>query len=223
MLLTLAGLALAGPSSHAFPPSARTLTLNSVAGNITVKTGGNHIAVDAKPRTEDSMCEVVFEGTEDAVVHSRPRGKGGIVQRDCAVDFTVTLPAGAGVDLNLSAGNVDYRHDGALVADVAAGNVEGTLGSAGNLKVAAGNVALGALAHPIEVSVGAGNVALVFTKAPAGAILVNVSAGGVYVDLPDDAPVDARVPPGVTMPQPQKTTAGTKLMIGKALGEVTVE
>lgn len=220
----LLGLSLAGPAAHTFPPSVRTLDLHSVSGNVTVRTGAGAIAVKATPRVEDSMCEIVFEGTDGGVVHSRPRGvNSNVAPRDCTVDFEVTLPSGAAFKLELKSGNLDFRHDGPLDGGIEVGNVEGTTASAVNLRVGTGNVALGALTQPVELKVNKGNAALVFASAPAGTILVNVAAGGVHIDLPDDAVVDARVPPGVSIPQTQKTTAETKLLIGKVVGTVTVE
>jgi hypothetical protein len=43
------------------------------------------------------------------------------------------------------------------------------------------------------------------------------------VDLPEGTEVDARLPPGATIPHAQKTSSATKLMIGKVNGELIIE
>jgi len=222
--LFIAAALSATPATHRFSPAGKTLDLTVSGGQVTVRTGGSQIVVQSTPRVDDSMCSVEFTETDGPAVVSGPRGQGSSrFARDCSVDLQITLPSGYALDATLASANLDIQHDGPLTATIATGDVKGKLSAASNLQVANGSVALGGLSAPLELKVASGNVALIYDRAPAGSILVQVASGDLHVDLPDDAPVDARVPPGVTLRQPQKTTAETKLSIGKGVGTVTVE
>lgn len=220
MLALLVSLALAQtPSEHTFAAGIRTLDLTSANGDVTVTTGGDAIWVRGVQPTDDSMCGVSFG---DASVSFGPRGTANS-GRSCTMDFEVRLPSGADLEVKLGTGHIEISHDGSLHADIGTGTVRGTVGAPSRLTLGTGEVQLLKLAHPLELTIGKGAADLGWSKAPDGTILVNLASGELRVDLPDDAPVDARVPPSVKVPLTQKTTAPTKLMIQRDAGVVIVQ
>jgi len=211
----------ADPVSHTFPAGQRTLDLTTSHSDITLRTGGSQIVVKGTPRVEDSMCGATFGETEATVwFGSRGTAKN---MRKCEMDFEITVPSGVFVDLELGTGHVDIQHDGALSGTIGTGTVQGHVGAASNLTVATGEVQLLELTSPMELTIAKGAAHLAWSKAPSGTILVNIADGDLRIDLPDDAPVDARVPSGIDVPQPQKTTAPTKLLVGKTTGVILLE
>jgi hypothetical protein len=223
MILLVATLAMAAdPMTHTFEPNERTLDLTSAAGSVSISTGGDRIKVTAQHAGDETMCAMTTNTDDGATVHYAARGYSSI-ERECIANFTVTVPSGVGVHVALKKGDLEVMHDGSIAADLGTGSIKGKITAPSNLNVGTGNIGLGGLTMPIEVKVGKGHVALVYDKAPVGSILVTVGAGDIYLDLPDGTEVDARVPPGVNLPHPQKTSAGTKLLIGKSVGTIEIE
>ena len=215
------GAAHSGSETHTFPAGLRTLDITTTISQVRLRTGGSQITVTGTQKVEDSMCGVSF-GETDATVTFGPRGTARM-QRACEMDFDITVPSGVHVTLTLGTGHLDVQHDGGVDATIATGTVQGTVGAASNLKISNGEVQLLQLQHPLELTIAKGAADLGWTTAPSGTILVNIADGDLRIDLPDDAPVDARIPPNVELPQPQKTTAPTKLLVGKTTGVVLLQ
>ena len=222
MLALSLSLALAQtPVEHTFPAGLRALDITTTVSDITVTTGGDAIVVKGAQRADDSMCAAAF-GEGEATVTFGPRGSASN-PRPCAMDMQITVPSGTSIALELGQGHLEITHDGGLHAKIGTGTVRGTVGQTSNLTVATGEVQLLQLVAPLELTIAKGAADLGWKTAPEGSILVNLADGDLRIDLPDDAPVDARVPPNVKVPQPQKTTAPTTLMIGRASGVVGVQ
>ncbi len=223
MIVLFTAVALAGaPYEHTFPAGEKSLDLSASKGTLRIRTGGNAITVKGTHEGDTSMCHLETSTAHGATAAYKENGSSSI-PRDCITNMEVTVPSGTGVHVKIGVGTLDVQLDGSLTGEVAQGDVKGSVGGSVNLNVATGNVVLNSLTAPVEVKVSQGNAALVFDKAPAGTILVTVAQGGVYVDLPEGTEVDARLPPGATIPHAQKTSSATKLMIGKVNGELIIE
>jgi len=220
-VIMLPSAARAESHTHTYPAGTRTLDITSSQGTIRVRTGGAQISVTGTQPNPDSMCGVAYDDTAASVTFG-PRGTASNA-RPCEMTFDVTVPSGVSLSVKLGVGHVDIQHDGGLHATIDTGTVQGSVGAASNLTLTNGEVQLLQLTQPIELRIAKGAADLGWSTAPEGTILVNVADGDLRIDLPDDAPVDARVPPTVKVPQPQKTTAPTKLQVGKTSGVILLQ
>jgi len=223
MLLLLPALVLAAePYEFTFPASEKALDLTASKGTLKLSTGGSAITIRGTHEGDQTMCKLQTSTDDGAVARYEENGNSS-VERDCITNMEVTVPTGTGVHVTMGQGTLDVQLDGSLQGNIATGDVKGKVTGAVNLVVGQGNVVLGGMTAPAEVKVSSGNAAMVFDKAPEGAVLVTVAMGNVFLDFPDGTELDARVPSGVQIPFPQKTSATTKLMVGRTQGEVVIE
>ena len=210
------------PFEHTFPESEKTLDLRADKATVSITTGGSAITIRGSHEGDPSMCHLRTDHQQGATAIYEAYGSSSL-PRECIARMEISVPVGSGVHVALEKGTLDVQLDGTLQGQLNTGDIKGQVTGAVHLDVGQGNVILGGLTEPTEVKVGAGNAALVFEKAPQGDVLLTMGRGGVFIDLPDETIVDARVPSGVKVPLVQKTTAPTKLMVRNAMGEVVIE
>lgn len=158
------------------------LELDSFAGNVTVRAAdGDTIRVIAtKKATRQSYLDNInidWDEMEDGLrIKTSHRGTRF---SNVSVDFDITVPAGARLDLDTSAGNVDIQDvTGEVQAHTGAGNID-VLGARGS----------------IRLNTGAGNID--YEGTPGADCRFDTGAGNITLRLPADVDVEVNLDTGV--------------------------
>ena len=189
-LLFLAWTSLAAAAdlapSYTFT-DARSLWIESMAGDIAVIGGGESVSVLATPGQWDSGCSVsVSEGSAAHLEVERRRRR-----LSCELALQVMVPDDARLRLEVGQGSVSLADvAGPVDALVAQGDVR-LAGVSGSVyaSVAEGTVAGTLDGGSLSAVVAQGAVDVQFSAAPSGPVSVTVAQGDASVALPAETPV----------------------------------
>jgi DUF4097 and DUF4098 domain-containing protein YvlB len=162
--------------------AAPYLELDSFAGNVTVRAGeGNTVRVTAtKNASRESDLDAIEITWDEQEGGLRVEAKAGErLASNRWVEFDITMPAGARLDLKSGAGNVNI-HD-----------VEGEL----RAQTGAGNIAVRGARAPVDLDTGAGNIN--YEGTPQSDCTFETGAGNITLRLSEDADVEVDLDSGI--------------------------
>jgi Putative adhesin len=149
-----------------------TVRFDGGSGNLTVRQGeGQQIQIHRKVRYANDKPGATDHRDGSALVVNTRCG------RNCSVDYTITMPAGAKVDGHNGSGDVNLTGVASVSVDVGSGNVtvHGASGSV-TARTGSGDVELVDVAGDVTANTGSGNVRL--TRV-AGEVITDTGSGDV--------------------------------------------
>jgi hypothetical protein len=164
-----------------------TVVLDIPAGRISVSAGDHEaatvavVAADASKGRDVKAAEQITVGYDDGVLRvEAPSARSQIFGSSGSVDVTVRVPAGSRVEGRAAA--AEFRgagRFGEVVFDTAQGPVHVDEAASARIGVAAGDVSVGRLTGPAEISVSKGDIRI--AEAVRGAVVLRVQAGAIEI------------------------------------------
>lgn len=181
--------------TKSFPSSGiEALKLDTAAGNITVKAGGDAIAVEVT-RFDPDLCVLTMAPQgKTFVLKAESKPQQGWFPMSCAAGFTVTAPASLRVNADSGAGNLALAGlDGALTLNTGAGNIlfESVSGAV-SANTGAGSIRGTLTSTEADMATGAGAIGLAWGKSPAeGRIKADAGSGTVRISFPEGTKLES--------------------------------
>jgi len=185
------------------------ITLSSTAGSIHLVTGdGRQVVVAYTERYQLKTPTVTGAETPDGGVALRAKCPGGIFSSNCAINYTVTVPPGARVDLRTGDGSIEVADEAAgttglaVMAHTGDGHIN-VLNARGPLDLSTGDGGItgaGLGSASVKAHTGDGGISLGFAVA-ATAVDASSGDGSIHITVPTDTGpyrVDASSGDGVT-------------------------
>jgi hypothetical protein len=195
-------------TSYSLPASVKSLKVKGEVGKVDVsaRKGASKVGVVEK-RTEKARPSHSVAGSTATLKYSCP---GGFNKDTCRVDYDLTVPARAALDVDNSAGEITLN--GALT-DVAA-------------KTDAGKIAASALGRgTVTASAKAGEVDLTFASAPR-LVTTTTSAGSTTITVPGTASYRVKASTSVgdkNIKVPNDPSAQNRIEAKTDVGDVTIK
>ncbi|MFG2621895.1 DUF4097 family beta strand repeat-containing protein [Streptomyces sp. NPDC048507] len=173
---------------HTFvTPAPLSAVIDIPAGHIRLMaTGGSGTTVEVLPADASRNRDVEAAGRTtvgyaDGVLRiAAPSPKGNLVGRSGSVKVTVHLPAGSRVEAKLAAGGFrGVGRLGDLTFEGAQGTVEVDESAAAHLTLLAGDIAVGRLGGPAQISTQKGDITV--AEAVAGTVTLRTEAGDLSI------------------------------------------
>ena len=195
-------------TSYSLPASVKSLKVKGEVGevDVTARKGASKVSVVEK-RTDKAKPSHSVAGSTATLKYSCP---GGFNIDTCRVDYDVTLPARAAIDVDNSAGEI--KLNGALT-DVAA-------------KTDAGKIAASALGRgTVNASTSAGQVDLAFASAPR-LVTTSTDAGSTTITVPGTASYRVKASTSVgdtNVKVPNDPSAQNRIEAKTDVGDITIK
>lgn len=189
MLLTATRPEQQETQTQAYEQKITRLELDIDSGDVKIAPSTNgkvSVERDLRWTSQKPGIQEEVAGETLRITSKCPQGGTWWLNSRCSMGYTVKLPAGAAIELKVSAGIIDVRDMlGELHLDTSAGNID-VLNSVGKVfaETSAGNVTLkNAKSTDVDVRVSSGNVELGFAVAPK-TVFTHVSSGNIEVTVP---------------------------------------
>ncbi|MBT4761424.1 MAG: DUF4097 family beta strand repeat protein [Bdellovibrionaceae bacterium] len=190
--LVLSNLVFAETVTQTFKDSKlNALDIEMISGNVTLtESNGTQITVTADKKKFEKNCKLEVKKDKNKLEIEVEEEGGWFVKSECEVNFQIALPKNFSVSIDNGAGNLSVQ--GAtknIDCDLGGGNVK-ISGPLKSLKcdVGGGSISANQLTGNAEVSTGAGDINLSFTK-ETQLIKVDTSTGAGNIDIKLHSPI----------------------------------